>query len=158
METATPEILPYDPTYKEDFRRLNHEWINKYFELEDLDNQILDNPESYILAKGGNILFARYQGEIVGTCALLKVTDTTYELGKMAITEKVQGLKIGQYLCQAAIVKAKAMGATTLELYSHRSLQPALHVYRKLGFQQVPCPPSGYKRSDIKMELDLTAL
>ncbi|KAA5545752.1 GNAT family N-acetyltransferase [Adhaeribacter rhizoryzae] len=154
---AKPEILPYAPAYKEAFRRLNHEWINKYFELEDLDNQILDNPENYIIAKGGHILFARYQGEIVGTCALLKVTDTTYELGKMAVTEKVQGLKIGQSLCQAAIAEAKALGATTLELYSHRSLQSALHVYHKLGFRQVPCPPSAYKRSDIKMELDLTA-
>ena len=160
METtvAAPEILLYDPAYKEAFRRLNHEWINKYFELEELDNQILDDPEGYIIAKGGNILFARYQGEMVGTCALLKINDTTYELGKMAVTEKVQGLKIGQYLCQAAITEAKALGATNLELYSHRSLQPALHVYRKLGFRDVPCPPSGYKRSDIKMELDLTAL
>ncbi|GEO02835.1 hypothetical protein AAE02nite_04990 [Adhaeribacter aerolatus] len=159
METtaSAPEILPYDPAYKEAFRRLNHEWINKYFELENLDNQILDNPESYILARGGQILFARYQGEIVGTCALLKVTDSCYELGKMAVTEKAQGLKIGQYLCQAAIAEAKALGATILELYSHRSLQPALHVYRKLGFREVSCPPSGYKRSDIKMELDLNA-
>ena len=160
METtaAVPEILSYHPAYKEAFRRLNHEWINKYFKLEDLDNQILDNPESYIMARGGQVLFAQYQGEIVGTCALLKVTDTTYELGKMAVTEKVQGLKIGQYLCQAAIAEAKVKGAATLELYSHRSLQPALHIYRKLGFRDVPCPPSGYKRSDVKMELDLTAL
>ena len=152
---ALPEILPYTPAYKEAFRPLNHEWINKYFELEELDNQILDNPESYILAKGGHILIAQYQNEIVGTCALIKVTDTIYELGKMAVTEKAQGLKIGQSLCLAAIDKAKELGAQNLELYSHRTLVSALHVYRKLGFKDVPCPPSGYKRSDIKMEFDL---
>lgn len=151
---AAPEIVPYTPAFKEYFRCLNHEWINKYFELEDLDNQILDDPENNIIARGGRVLFARYKNQIVGTCALLKITDTRYELGKMAVTEKAQGLKIGQYLCRAAIAEAKTLGATKLELYSHRSLQPALHVYRKLGFREVPCPPHGYKRADIKMEVD----
>ena len=154
---AVPEILPYHPAFKDAFRQLNHEWINKYFELEALDNQLLDNPDSYILARGGRILFAQWQGQLVGTCALLKVTDTLYELGKMAVTEKAQDLKIGQYLCQAAIAEARALGATKLELYSHRSLKPALHVYQKLGFREVSCPPSGYKRSDIKMELNLAS-
>ncbi len=152
---ADLKIIDYTPAHKAYFRSLNHEWINKYFELEELDNQILDHPESYILAKGGHILMAQHQNEIVGTCALIKVSDTIYELGKMAVTEKVQGLKIGQKLCSAAINKAKELGAHTLELYSHRSLVPALRVYRKLGFKDVPCPPSGYKRSDIKMELNL---
>jgi GNAT superfamily N-acetyltransferase len=152
---AAPEIIHYAPAYNEAFRQLNHEWINKYFVLEDLDNQILDNPEGYIIARGGRVLFARHNNQIVGTCALLKVTDTCYELGKMAVTEKAQGLKIGQYLCQAAIAEAKALGATTLELYSHRSLQAALHVYKKLGFREVPCPPGIYQRSDIKMQLNL---
>jgi GNAT superfamily N-acetyltransferase len=154
---AVPEILPYNPAYKEAFRELNHEWINKYFELEELDNQILENPENYIIARGGRILFVRYNNQIVGTCALLKITDTCYELGKMAVTEKAQGLKIGQYLCQAAIAEAKALGASTLILYSHRSLQAALQVYKKLGFREVACPPNGYKRADIKMELELAA-
>ncbi|MDB5260873.1 MAG: family N-acetyltransferase [Adhaeribacter sp.] len=149
-----PEILPYDPAYKEAFRRLNHEWITKYFHLEDLDNQILDNPEEYILARGGRILFVRYKNQVIGTCALLKVSDTCYELGKMAVTENAQGLKIGQYLGQAAIAEAKRLGATKLELYSHRSLLPALHVYHKLGFREVAGPTGGYKRADIKMELN----
>jgi GNAT superfamily N-acetyltransferase len=149
------EIVDFSPACKEAFRTLNHEWINQYFELEDLDRQILDHPEDYILATGGHILMARYQQEIVGACALIKVTETVFELGKMAVTQKSRGLKIGQQLGQAAIRKATELGAQKLVLYSHRSLIPALHVYRKLGFLQVPCPPNGYKRADIKMELDL---
>ena len=156
-DTAAPQIESYAPAYNNAFRELNHEWISKYFELEDLDNQILDNPENYIIARGGRILFARHNNQVVGTCALLRITDTRYELGKMAVTEKARGLKIGQYLCQAAIAEAKGLGATILELYSHRSLLAALHIYKKLGFREVACPPNGYKRADIKMELDLAA-
>jgi GNAT superfamily N-acetyltransferase len=149
------EIIDFTPACKAAFRALNHEWITHYFELEELDNQILDHPEAYILARGGHILMARHQQEIVGTCALIKVSETVFELGKMAVTEKMRGLKIGQQLGQAAIRKATELGAHTLVLYSHRSLIPALQVYRKLGFLEVPCPPNGYKRSDVKMELDL---
>ncbi|PIQ21710.1 MAG: MarR family transcriptional regulator [Cytophagales bacterium CG18_big_fil_WC_8_21_14_2_50_42_9] len=154
-EIAGLEIIDFLPAHKAAFRALNHEWISRYFELEELDHQILDHPESYILDQGGYILMARYHGEIVGTCALIKVSDTAFELGKMAVTEKAQGLKIGQQLGQAAINKAQEAGAEQLVLYSHRSLGPALHVYRKLGFKEVPCPPNGYKRADIKMTLAL---
>ncbi|MDQ3290738.1 MAG: GNAT family N-acetyltransferase [Bacteroidota bacterium] len=137
------------------FRSLNHEWITKYFTLEDIDNQILDNPESYILAKGGHILMARYEGQTVGTCALLKINETEYELGKMAVTATMQGKKIGQQLVTAAINKAREMGAKKLILLSHRSLIPALHVYQKMGFRLVPTTASEYKRADIQMELYL---
>jgi len=149
------QIESYTPADADSFRALNHEWITKYFTLEDIDNQILDNPESYILAKGGAILMARYEGQTVGTCALLKMNDTEYELGKMAVTPAMQGKKIGQQLVGAAIDKARKMGAKKLILLSHRSLVPALHVYQKMGFREVPTTPSKYKRADIQMELSL---
>jgi putative acetyltransferase len=90
------EIVNFTPVCKAAFQALNHEWITHYFELEELDNQILDHPETYILAPGGPLLMARCQQETVGTCALIKVSETVFELGKMAVTEKMRGLKIGQ--------------------------------------------------------------
>ena len=69
---AGAEIIDFSPAFRADFRSLNHEWITQYFELEELDNQILDDPENTILAPGGHIFMARYQQEIVGTCALIK--------------------------------------------------------------------------------------
>ncbi|QMU30690.1 GNAT family N-acetyltransferase [Adhaeribacter radiodurans] len=149
------QIDSYTPADAGSFRELNHEWITKYFTLEDIDNQILDNPDSYILAKGGEILMARYEGQTVGTCALLKINDTEYELGKMAVTATMQGKKIGQQLVAAAIIKAREMGAKKLILLSHRSLVPALHIYQKMGFRLVPATASEYKRADIQMELSL---
>ena len=148
-------INDFTPADAEAFRALNHEWITKYFELEEIDNLILDNPESYILAKGGHIIMARYNNETVGTCALIKVNDSEFELGKMAVTPKMQGKQIGQQLVATAISKARELGATKLILLSHRSLVPALHVYQKMGFCQVPATTSEYKRADIQMELNL---
>jgi len=41
---------------------------------------------------------ARYNREIVGTCALIKTDDDTYELAKMAVTERARGKNIGWLL------------------------------------------------------------
>src|SRR5687768_15766431 len=66
------EVIDYRPIYQEDFKRLNLEWISKYFEVEGPDLQQLDHPEEYILAKGGRIYLARTGDQIIGTITLKK--------------------------------------------------------------------------------------
>lgn len=149
------EIIEYAPQYHDDFRRLNHEWITRYFELEPSDHASLDNPHAYILAPGGCILLARYQGAIVGAGALLAHADGTWELAKMAVTDRLQGQGIGFQLSAALLNRARTMGIARVELVSNRRLLPALHIYRKLGFVEIPLGPVTYKRGDIKMAVDL---
>lgn len=148
-------ILDYTPAHASHFRALNQAWIERYFEMEELDYKSLGDPDGYIIAKGGHILMAEYNGEIVGTCALLKMENDTFELAKMAVTDKAQGLKIGKRLGLAAIEKARELGARQLMLLSNRKLETALHLYRRLGFVEVPDENTDYKRADIKMELSL---
>jgi GNAT superfamily N-acetyltransferase len=149
------EILDYEPAFRTYFKSLNEAWIEKYFQLEEFDRILLNHPEEEIIAPGGSVLFARFDGEIVGTCGLVKKNDHTFDLVKMAVDEKVQGKKIGFQLGQAAIEKARLLGATTLELYSAKSLATAIHLYRKLGFVEVPLACDLYKRCDIKMAISL---
>ncbi len=52
------EIVNYDSAYKEVFRDLNVEWISTYFKMEESDYKALDNPDSFILQNGGQILVA----------------------------------------------------------------------------------------------------
>ncbi|GAB3826533.1 GNAT family N-acetyltransferase [Hymenobacter jeollabukensis] len=151
----TVEILPYESTHQAAFRDLNVAWITRYFVLEDLDRRMLDDPEGYILRPGGHIFMARHAGAIVGTCALIKEHEGVYELAKMAVTPAAQGLGIGWLLGQAAIAKAREIGAREIELLSNRKLAPALSLYRKLGFEEAPLPASEYQRADIRMVLPL---
>ncbi|WP_310398013.1 GNAT family N-acetyltransferase [Hymenobacter sp.] len=148
-------ILDYEPAHQPAFRALNREWISQYFTLEPPDHQMLDDPEGYILAPGGHILMARHGIELVGTCALVKEPDNVYELVKMAVSPRAQGLGIGWALGQAALAKARQLGARRVELLSNSRLIPALALYEKLGFRHVPVPPSPYQRTDVKMVLDL---
>ena len=154
------EILEYDPQYKDYFKKLNLQWLKKYFEVEERDKKILSNPETEIIQKGGFIFFARLDGDIVGTTALLKVDDETYEISKMAVTEPAQGKQAGKKLADAAIGRAKSKGAKRLLLKTDNRLKAAVNLYRKLGFRvtQLEISTSGpYKREKygIVMNLDL---
>jgi ribosomal protein S18 acetylase RimI-like enzyme len=73
----------------------------------------------------------------------------------MAVWEKYQGQKIGNRLMEFCIEKAKELKADKLILYSNTMLGPAIHLYKKYGFIEVPITKSGYIRSNIKMELGL---
>ncbi|WP_343521929.1 bifunctional helix-turn-helix transcriptional regulator/GNAT family N-acetyltransferase [Pedobacter sp.] len=151
------EIIDYQPKYQEIFRSLNVEWISKYFTMEESDYKALDNPQGYILDKGGVILVARYEGEPLGVCALIKMNDGEYdfELAKMAVSPKAQGKNVGFLLANAIIEKARSLGATKIYLESNTILKPAINLYHKLGFKKVAGKPTPYARCNIQMELVL---
>jgi GNAT superfamily N-acetyltransferase len=150
------EIISYSEKYKLAIKELNYEWLEKYFSVEPKDVKSLSNPKEEIIDKGGFIFFAKEDDEIAGTVSLLKVSDKIYEVGKMAITEKFQGRKIGNLLLQHCIDKGKELGAEKLILYSNTKLTPAISLYKKFGFAEVPMEKEiVYKRSNIKMELTL---
>jgi DNA-binding MarR family transcriptional regulator/N-acetylglutamate synthase-like GNAT family acetyltransferase len=149
-------LLPYSAAYQPDFKRLNVEWIETYFQLEERDLLSLNNPQSYILDPGGEILLAEYGGEIVGVVALVKLDEETFEMAKMAVSPKAQGKGVGELLGRAAIRKARSLGAKKVYLESNTLLKPAINLYHKLGFRKVKGNPSPYERCNIQMELPLT--
>jgi ribosomal protein S18 acetylase RimI-like enzyme len=150
------EILAYQPEHQPWFEKLNRAWIEQYFWMEPIDFEVLQHPDVHIIAKGGHILMASLNKEIAGTVALKYASPGVYEFTKMAVEEKFRGLKVGQALADAAIEKAKQLGAHKIILYSSSKLTTALALYRKIGFRDVPVD-GPYKRSDVKMELALKA-
>jgi len=156
-ESRDVRIVEYRSEYQSAFKSLNEEWISTYFEMEEADYKALDDPEKYILHKGGRIFVALYKDEPVGVCALIKMSDPNYdfELAKMAVSPKAQGKSIGSLLGQAAIDSAKEIGASKIYLESNTILKPAINLYYKLGFQKIAGRITPYKRCNIQMELNL---
>lgn len=156
-ESKDVKIVEYKPEYQEAFKALNVEWISTYFEMEEADYKALDNPEEYILNKGGKILVALYENEPVGVCALIKMDNPDYdfEMAKMAVSPKAQGKNIGWLLGRAIAAKAKELGAKKIYLESNTILKPAINLYYKLGFEKVFGLETPYKRCNIQMELKI---
>jgi ribosomal protein S18 acetylase RimI-like enzyme len=148
-------IEKYKPEYQRYFEAFNKAWLEKYFVVEAIDEYVLTHPEEAILNDGGQILFAVYQNEVIGTVALRKVADGVMEFTKMAVDEKYQGLGAGKLLCEAAIALARDLKLQKLVLYSQTQLETAVGIYRKYGFEHKPIDSSKYKRADVYMEMDL---
>jgi len=152
------EIIAYKPSLKKHFKTLNYEWLNKYLEVEEYDEKFLCNPNRFILKNGGHIFFARVNGEIVGTAALLNSGNRTYELVKMAVTDKWQGHGVGKKLALAVIDRARELGASRVILATSPKLERAGRLYRRLGFVETKpkqCQNCGYQRCTIFMELKI---
>lgn len=148
------QIRDYTPAYQLAFEKLNREWIEKYFWMEPVDFDVLQSPDEHIIKHGGSILMAELANEIAGTVALKRVDEKVFEFTKMAVDEKFRGKKVGQALAEAAIEKARSKGADKIILYSNTILAPAISLYKKIGFKEIPVD-GPYKRSNIKMELIL---
>jgi ribosomal protein S18 acetylase RimI-like enzyme/predicted transcriptional regulator len=146
-------IIPFDVKYRDDWRRINQEWIEKLFKMEEADIIALNNPEKYVLAKGGEIYFALLNGKPIGAVALKLDHEQRYELSKMGVLPEARGLGIGNKLVQKVIDRYKARGGKELFLETNSSLHPAINLYKKMGFKEVPPPENTpYARADYFME------
>jgi putative acetyltransferase len=150
---ADVAIVEWHPKWAGDFRRLNEEWITRYFELEADDRRTLNDPEGEVIAPGGAIVLAVAEGEVVGTGALIAEGNGVYELAKMAVTPAWQGRGIGRLVGERLLAIARDRGARRVELVSQSGLTPALKLYESLGFRHVPVGAVSYARADVRMEL-----
>lgn len=151
------EIITYSPQYAAAFKALNLEWLEHFFYVEPHDEEVLGNPEKYIIEPGGNIFFVKENDRILGTVALMKMEEGVFELTKMAVSPDARGKNIGQQLMQFALDYAKKQGWERLIIYSNRKLENAIHIYKKFGFKEIPIEQNNpYGRGDIKMKLELS--
>lgn len=152
------ELVTWRPELRADFERLNREWIERDFVVEEEDQKVFDDPEGRIVAPGGQVFFLLDDHGVQGTCAVIRHDAHTLELAKMAVAPAARGRGYGDRLVEAAIAFARSTGARTLMLVSNTRLGPALTLYRKHGFRDVPLDPAnGYSRADIQLELALDA-
>ncbi len=150
---ASPAVVTYRDQYRADFERLNRDWIEAYFKLEEPDLEVFRDPRGAIVAHGGQIFFVVEAGEVQATCAVLRHSADVYEIAKMAVAQAVRGRGFGDLLMEAAIGFARDAGAQRLMLVSNTALAPALRLYEKHGFVQVPLVDQhGYRRANIQME------
>ena len=141
------------------FRELNEEWISAFFALEAKDRESLGDPFAHYVEPGGDVLLARGRdNRVIGCVALEPTGDGVFELSKMAVSPAERGRGTGRLLLQAAIDRARALGASSLFLGSNRRLAAAVGLYEAVGFRHVPreqVGPLPYERADVFMELSL---
>ncbi|MFT5752769.1 MAG: GNAT superfamily N-acetyltransferase [Flavobacteriales bacterium] len=146
-------IRPYKNSDATEFKALNIAWLEKYFYVEVFDNEVLSNPDTYILNKEGYIFMVTEDEKTIGTMSLMKHEDGIFEFTKMAVDPNFQGRGIGKEMMLFCIDFAKTKHFKKLILYSNTVLENAIYIYRKFGFIEVPIETDVvYARGNIKME------
>ena len=147
-------IVEWEEKYAPAFIALSLEWLARYVSVEPADLEIMNNQRA-VIDGGGQIFLALHNDEVVGTVALLKLEAATFELAKLGVTERYKGLKIGRLLMEKGLDFARKHGAGQIILYSNRALTPAIGLYEKFGFVEVPVERKKYIEADMKMALSL---
>ena len=146
------EIIRYNKTYKEDFKKLNYEWLEKYFKVEPVDAKLLSHPETEVVEKGGEIFIALEDNIAIGTACIIKYDAVSCEIGKMAVTRTAQGKGVGRLLMHNCLDECRMKGFRKVILYSNDLLVPAKKLYESMGFKEVPNLDSYYERGGVKYE------
>src|SRR6266550_6487668 len=150
MATSSIQIIPFRPELAPAFARLNLEWIERFFTVEELDRLMLTDCEHTIIAPGGQIFFATREEDVIGTAAVVRHSAAVCELAKMAVVPSAQGQGVGRKLAGAAIAFAEARGAHKITLMTNSRLKPALHLYEGLGFTYCELPADAeYARANV---------
>jgi ribosomal protein S18 acetylase RimI-like enzyme len=147
-------VVEFRREHAGDFRRLNLEWIEQLFRVEAPDLKVLDDPESAIVAPGGMIFVALDGEDVVGTAAMVRVSDDRFELAKMAVATSHRRRGVGEMLARACLDWAAGRGARTVFLETNSRLDDAIRLYERLGFRHAPRRRmSDYARGDVYMEM-----
>jgi ribosomal protein S18 acetylase RimI-like enzyme len=150
-------FLPFTPELAQYFESINTLWIDEMFRLEDIDKQVLGNPQKYIIDKGGFVFFVKHQSlGVLGTCALLNSGNGNFELTKMGVLPSARGLKVGEKLLQYVIEQAMNLPINTLYLLTNKKCEAAIHLYEKNGFKHdadiMQSYGKNYERCNVAMK------
>jgi ribosomal protein S18 acetylase RimI-like enzyme len=147
------EVVTYRDEWRGDFERLNREWIETWFTLEEADREAFRDPVAKILTPGGQIFFVVEEGKVVGTCAVLRHDPEVHEIAKMAVASSARGRGYGDLLMETAVAFSRGTGARKVVIVSNTRLGPAIRLYEKHGFVRVPLEADQrYVRADIQLE------
>lgn len=152
---AEARIIDFEHRHARAFKELNLAWIRQHWEPDEVDFRALELPRENIIDRGGHIVMAELNGEVVGACALLRIDDHRYELAKMTVAESARGLGLGRRLAEAIIARARTIGARCVSLETNSALTPAIQLYESLGFRHIDGACASRNRCNVQMELRL---
>lgn len=147
------KLIEYDVKYRRDFVELNTAWLERFFMVEAVDRNMMERVDE--LVKNGAMVYFALQGDrVIATCMAMPLENNVWEICKLAAIGQYTGTGAGSMVFQACMNYAIKKGAKKLSLISCRSLKPAIHIYKKFGFKEVPLNKEywGAEKADIEME------
>lgn len=105
--------------------------------FQNYDEELASLPGKYALPEGR--LYVIYlEDKLAGCIALRRYDDTRCEMKRLFVRSQFRGLRLGQILAERIIQDAKAIGYKEMVLDTLSTLESAVTMYRRMGFQEIP--------------------
>ena len=105
--------------------------------FQDFSRELATLPGAYS-PPGGRLLLARWNQEPAGCVAFRPLQHDICEMKRLYVRPAYRGFGVGRALAERIIREAGAAGYTSMRLDSLTSMEPALQLYRRMGFRDVP--------------------
>lgn len=86
----------------------------------------------------GELWLIQFDEQFVGCAALRRLDEHTCELKRMFIQPAYRRRRLGEQLMDMALLTARALGYSSMKLDSLRRLEPAVKLYLRYGFTEIP--------------------
>ena len=103
----------------------------------------------------GRLYLVYCDGTLAGCIGLRKLDAERCEMKRLYVRPRFRGKRIGEQLVEKIIADAKEIGYQHMLLDTLPPLKSAIHMYRKLGFYDIPCYNDSPIDTTIFMPLDL---
>lgn len=121
--------------------------------FQDFDQELKSFPDQYSQHSGGYLLLALNGGEAIGCVGLRRLEAEICEMKRLYVKPGARGLNVGRMLAETVIRKAKSLGYSKMRLDTLSRMKGANHLYRSLGFKEIP--PYRYNPFDNAVYLEL---
>lgn len=138
----TKVLIDGDPTFA------------KYLEVQNYDEE-LEHLEVKYGAPYGRLYLAYYEEKLAGCIGLKKIDEENCEMKRLYVRPEFRGKHIANQLVQMIIEDAKGIGYSFMLLDTLPFLKSAIHMYKKLGFEEIECYNDSPMEEAVYMKLDL---
>lgn len=113
------------------------------------DPEVLAMSRYYTQDKQSVYLVATLDGKVVGGCGLAPFNDSQHvcELKKLFLLPESRGLGLGKTLSEQCLNFANQQGFSECYLDTLKSMEAAIKLYEKLGFEHLEQPLAGTEHS-----------
>ena len=117
-------------------------WLGISLDFQNYDAEAAALPGHYA-EPDGRLYLLLVDGEPAG-CVALRSFDTLEngarrcEMKRLYVRDQYKGKRLGRLLAERVVAEAKEIGYTEMLLDSFTFMEAALHLYERLGFQEIP--------------------
>ena len=123
-------------------------------EPDGIDADLKDLEANYLQRGGQFEVIEDADANLLGSCGLYPVNQTTCELRKMYFVPSARGLGLGKYVLERTVARARALGFKQIVLETSSKLIAANRLYSRFGFESATSDHLA-SRADQFYKLDL---